>query len=301
MGFLEDLISDVRDAIDDPSVSSKFSDAKIVRHSTMAARKVYKDVMSISANPVVLTHTISIVSGTKSYMLPPHVGEILIIGKYDTDAERWDWRLDQTSRYHPYLPSIRVVGRRIVYDAAPNQGYTLTIVYVPSADFYPHAGSNTFLTANLDQDEFAFAENSASIDYGAPDDREAAYVGALLRVWPTATDAPRIVQERIVTGYELDTSTPKRKATVDHEWSPNLVNSTSYEYEVVPMYMLGIQQVVALGTAMTLCAFSGQDDRRKGLNLEYAAALRTEQLAAAYSTPYGQRMTTDSWNGGSFR
>ena len=303
VSFLEELVSDVRLAIDDAAISAKFSDAEVLRFAGMAFRRAFRDVSAVSSRPVVLTHDISITTSQRSYALPPCIGEILLMGEWDSELGHYKWKLDSPSRWSPDRPGVHIAGRRIVWDVAPTTAFTLRVEYSPGADFRPHEGVVTVTTADLtdatlDLNLVDPATESADLKLGSVDDRQNAYVGGVIRMWQVTDEDPPVVQERLITAHTVDpthaTSAMKRVISVEEAWSPALTNAEDYRYEIWPLGYDGFRQAVMLGAAVTLCAMSGMNERRQALLAEYVLAIRTEKLFEAYFSPTGDVWATDT-------
>lgn len=310
MSFLGDLVNDVRTGIDDAEVGSRFEDNDLIHHAGLASRRVWQDLNAVSSAPVVarLEITVGTYGAYQDYYLPPSVGRVLTIGEWDTDREWWDWRHKSHSRHHPYRPGIHVMGRRLHFDKVPTTEKTLTIEYVPSGDFKPHEAVVTPGSIVLDTNGFCVtwdlisrsSEGPGTLLYGNVDDREGAYVGSLLRIWrttPGGVDEPAEIQERTVTSHIVTEGSTVRRLEVRPAFEP-VTTINEYHYELVPMYWQGVQQLIGLGTSMTLCAMTGLRDRYYLLLKEYQSAIRSEQLAAAKTTPFNKSFRRDNWKGG---
>ncbi len=77
IGFLENLVDDVRLALDDPAISAKWSTQQILRMSGMAFRRAFRDINIISSHRIILTHDVAISGSTRRYDLPPIIGEVV--------------------------------------------------------------------------------------------------------------------------------------------------------------------------------------------------------------------------------
>ena len=314
MGLLDDLVSDVRTMISDENVGAIFTDAQIIHHSHLATKRIFKELTQISSAPVVLRHKVYIPSyahyvGTgfvaapwpTSYRLPPSLGRIIQYGYWDYTEERWDYAIKPTDRRNRHFRSVRIEGNALVFDQVPTTKTLLTIEYEPSGDFRCHRASSEYDSAALDTNEFELIQpndESDDLDYGVVDDRDGAYNGGMLRLWRTSAavaGGPIEVQERLITDHVVSSSgEPYRKITVDADFSPALVNAVEYEYEVVPTYLSTMEQIIALGTSLSLCAYSAMDKRYSMLRKEYQSALRTEQLAIARRNAEGEHINKDT-------
>lgn len=302
--FLESLIDDVRLAIDNPVAGARFDDAAIIRWAGSAMRRVSQDIARVSARPVVLAFDFTIPAGTTVYQLPPSVGTIIEIGGWDDDVGAWSWTLLHTSRRGPFRPNMHLSGRRVVLDKALDEAVEMRIEYKPSGDFLPHEGVRTLDSLTLAGDEIALvepADEATGLLRGLVDDRQNAYVGAMLRVW-SPESVPAVVQERLVLSHVIDsTADATRLLTVDADFDPVLEadDEVTWQYELLPAHFAteGVRACVVLASAMTLCAMSGMDERKTSLVSEYQAAIRTEELAEAYGDLRNQKWRKDTFQG----
>ncbi len=312
--FLSNIIDDVRLVLDDPAVSEKFTDQEIIRLAGPSFRRVLRDVNTVSSRPYVCVFTVPVVVGTQRYELPPAIGEVLIMGEFDSDIDQYSWVNHPSSRYAAYRSGAWLEGRTVVLATKPTATYDLRIEYIPSGDFLPHEGARCFSSGTLDDITKTFAlvepvneSDSTKLLRGLIDARQNAYIGARIRIWNLAPQTasprePEILEERTIISYVIDPtlvsqgSGSSRLVTVDTPWSTSIVeNGTDvYQYEIVPIGAEGVRLVMMLGIAMTLAAAAGLSERRKLITEEYRMAIRNERLFDAFYSPYAQKFITDS-------
>jgi hypothetical protein len=297
IGFLETLIADVRLAMDDSAVSETYSNAEILRRANAACTMVFQDLQAISSTPFTVQHDFTLTAGTTVYQLPPSIGRIYELGSWNNDTKSWNWIIGKGDHVGFFRPGVFLSGNRITLDKGPDSDIDLRIEYVPSGDFKPHAGKVSIPGSydDLTMPLVDPADESTDLNFGEVDDRAGAYVGGILRIWPDASGtAPQTTLDRLVTGHTLHDSTRYRRVTVDVPFTGRTKDGvTEYQYEILPVYMPMISNLVMIHTAMQLCSFSSMSEKRRLLQADYQSAVRTARLAEANRTVHGMEWRRD--------
>lgn len=297
---LELLVEDIRIALGDPAIGAQYTDAQLLRRASAAAQRVVQDVQRVSSRPIVAVADVIIPVGTTVYQLPPSIGTLLEIGEWDSTYGNWKGVYYDVSRSGPFRPGLHLSGRCIVLDKAQEANLELRIEYKPSGEFSAHEGSRNFNAAALGASEFALIEPSVAPVRGIVDDRQNAYVGALLRVWAT-TNTLMEVQERVVTAHTINTALTgkQRLLTVDVPFSPVLVQDAvaTYEYEVVHSSLESVRECVVLLTALQLCTPNALSQKKNALALDYRIAVRGARLSETNADQRRQHWVKDTMRG----
>lgn len=205
---------------------------------------------------------ITLQNGVRRYAVPPHMGNIREFVKLDSEQRvekyirpkgdrhpfGWGWRVE-----HNYL--------NLSFDPKDLDGQVWTLRYVPSADILPHegtAGSATGTTLVL----------AATPTIGVLDTRPNAYLGGLVRI---LGDSNGIMQERVVTAYDVTT----RTATVD-AWSPTPGGTILYDI-LPPLFTRSVMYAVALTAARMMMSPGSTADKFKRMSLEAEEAVNAAQ------------------------
>jgi hypothetical protein len=188
----------------------------------------------------------------------------------------------------------------MTFDHALDREITLRIEYKPNGDFLAHEGQRTFVIGTLGASAFALIDSSTAPIRGSVDDRQNAYVGALLRVWPSST-ALAEVQERRVIAHVLDANSAdkERLLTVDVPFSPALEQDGNviYQYELVHESAEGLRECVVLQTAIAMCSLCGELQRKNALILDYRVSMRNARLSEANADSRRQKWQKDTMYG----
>ncbi len=303
IGFLENLVTDVRLALDDPSVSAKWSSQQILRMAGMAFRRAFRDINIVSSHRIVLAHEVAVLSGTRRYDLPPVVGEVVNWGEWDDTLGSYKSQVSSRSRHSSARRGVFIDRNRLVFDTNPGRAFTLRIEYIPGPHFYPHAGQIDFsdvkyttatsVTFNAVDKTL---QTTTTVPFGDVHYAKDGFVGQILRIWPDDATAAQVVQDRIITAQVLAVGgTDEVRLTVDLPWDTTPGSTETWNYEILPEAVEGFRHVVVLGTAMTLCAMTGLWKKRQQILEEYVPAARTEKLYEAfYSRHQGGTWRTDS-------
>jgi hypothetical protein len=295
--FLTRSIIDVREAVDEPIINAKYTDARIISHLEKAFILVLNEKNRSSKTPATVKQTISIVSGTTEYVLPYVMGSFL--GLYNESDSGFKYFYDGRGFYNPYGRGVWLEDHTLHIQS----GFSLGIGMSPTAEWIPsgvarlHEGT---CTLNADGTVVTFGETPNA---GTLDTHIQAYAGSIFRILLVdgATVTGNCMQERVITSYDNTT----RQATLDVALSP--IPTTDVEtghiyYEIAPFISQGMDSVVALYTAYRISSIEGNLKRAKGILDAYRNELRNVRLTAYYSNmPEAPRIRGDGFDNSRYR
>ena len=260
--FIDRMISAIRRWADEPSENPKYDQDALIEMIEQNFQVALADLNCLADNPIKARMTLSIVSGTQVYLLPPSVEKVVRLAELDNStglpSSQWVQRPESCWRGG----SFRLEGRLLRLDPAwTGDAFDVELEYIPNGDFRLHYGSGTAALAT--PTSFVLAEAPAA---GELDTRENAYVGAVLRTFGT------YIQERTITAYDRTT----RTCTVSPAFDPALDGAVNYE--VVPVYGRLIEAQVALHCAEQIMASAGQTRKHALLERQHAKVKRAVQV-----------------------
>lgn len=264
-GFIKRTGDKVREYVDDPDASAKWSDPQVKDQIRRAFADVYSDINRQSTCKVHSRVTIEILEDVAEYVLPPTIAQFLALEERSDDTDNFEREnlipLDPLS---PWGPGFTIQGNILVFDPRPTVTDTLRLRYVPSGEAPIFegvaAGTSTKTTVATD-----------TVTEGTRDLRDQAYTGYEITEL-NGTGEP--LQHRMITGYDgTELTIAPALATA---WTG------SETFEVVPMHAYRLEDVVALRVARFFANISGDNERAVGLNNEYKDTLRTLRLDKAY-------------------
>jgi len=252
---LDRLISLIRANADEPAIRAKYSDAALIQRIEQSCRQIVTKANSVSDNPILVRHSISVAAGSDIFVLPPNVESVRRIAKINATTGIPEWSIEPRTDLHWCGPGIRVEGRIIRFDPRwSGDSSCLEVLYVPNGDFRLHYGTAATVTANT-------VIFPSSPQTGVLDMRENCYVGAVLRV---VTSDQGLIQERNVVAYDVTA----HQAWVEPDFVPVPAHAT---YEVMPLYLPALEYVIAWHVATEILT----DPKRYQLaKMKYQDALR---------------------------
>lgn len=261
--------------------TTKYDDAYIVQHVIMPEMmNVWSRISLTFSNPILIRHRITLTEGQRYYYLPPNVGEIWQIVRYDDNGRVYE-EFDPLDRRAPIGPGWAIEGNMLVVEPEYNiQTGAWDVLYMPSGDFWPHyakggfIGSHTQTSTASDSSE-SDATSTLSVDSGPTlglvDRRPNAYAGAVLRVLRTADGSNTIIEERIIESYDVEAGEITVRLPFDHYQDQDPV-----WYEITHVGMQCLVQAVAMSAAMNLGVDIDMSQRKaQQIQLEYRKALKT--------------------------
>lgn len=278
--FLGRTIDRIRDATDEPSTNSKWTDTKLLDLIETAYAKVYAEVNRVSKRPIICQADLSIVSDKDRYILPPVIGKIICIqGLNDSGGILWYyWPSDHRN---PGNPGIVLEGNTLYLQETPTSSTTFRILYIPDNCIKLHAdviaGSDiTNNVAAADNDAVIQLPAVADITVGSMDLRPHAYVGSIFRMTRTDNTATDFEQDRIINAYDVTT----RQITVSPAYPTALLPASGDEviYEIVPMVAEQLELAIALYVSRYIIGVEGDTKRYTTINIEYERAIREVRM-----------------------
>lgn len=274
--FLTRSIADVREAIDEPNVSAKYTDARIILHLEKAFILVLNEVNRNSKTPAVVKQEITLAANTTEYVLPYVMGSVL--GIYDADETGGKIFYDGRSIHNPYGRFIWLEDHTLHIQTVDSFGLekTLTVEWIPSGIARLHNGECTISATGLTV-TFGATPNAGTLDTHAH-----AYAGSKFRILDVdgTTITGDYQQERNIKAYNHAT----RVATLDVALSPvPTTNDGKIYYEIAPFINQGMDSVVPLYAAYRIASVEGNDKRAAGILRAYRNEIRNVRLTAFYS------------------
>ena len=258
-GFLSDCVSLIRKAVDEPSVTPKWTDSDLVELLQAGIDQVIADIHVNTDHPIMVRHSITLADGVQDYIMPPQVGELLRVAKMNTSTGLPDYEVWPGSYHDPGGHGWKIEGNilRILRDWDSTD--TLELLYIPNAEPLLHKGT-------------AEAEAATTITLMAiPTDgtlgkRPNEYVGMVLRI---LSSTENVVEERVITAYDVTT----RIATVNKAWDNTPTGTVVYE--IVPTFGRMFKHVVSLRAAVDLLSQEGNSERMSTLERNYFQKMST--------------------------
>lgn len=261
-GFLSDCVTCVRIAIDEPSVTPKYTDTRVVAEIQSAFAEVIQDLNTNTDHPIMVRGSISVVSGTQSYQLPPTVGELLRIAKINSTTGLPEWEIWPGSEHAHTGAGFTIEGNTLRLLADWKRAETLQTLYVPNGEAFIHKATASSATTTT-------VVFPSSVTDGTLDTRANAYAGYMIRI---LSDSNVIVQERIISAYDNIT----RTATVSVPFSPTL--GGTIVYEVLPAYGQLIKDVVCLYAARSILSNEGNVNKINTITTKLSTKMRALRM-----------------------
>ena len=293
--FLTRAIADVRESLDEPNVSAKYTDARIIEHLEKAYILVLNEVNRQSKTPAVVQQTITIAANTTVFRLPYIMGSFY--GLYDQDDSGGKIYYDGRGRFNPFGRRIWLEQNFLHIQSVDSLGIgtTLKAEWIPSGVSRLHNGT---CTISADGKTVTLG---ATPNVGTLDTHEEAYAGSTLRILGATgtTVVGNVLQEIPISSYSNIT----RAAVLPIALDPIPTTSDGYiYYEIAPSIHKGMDMVVALYAAYRIMSTEGNDKRAKGILNAYRNEIRNLRLTTYYSSmPDSSRMSGDSADNSRYR
>lgn len=244
-GFLSDCVSMVRKAIDEPSLSPKYTDTDIVGYIQDAFGVQIADINATTDHPVLVRIDVNIVPGTLTYLLPPSIGEVWSVRKMNTTTGVPEYEVWPGNEFSFTGAGFTLEGNILRLLSDWNQTITLQVLGIPNGDPFIHKATATAATSTT-------ITMPASVTDGTKDTRERAYVGYFVRI---LSDANGYVQERYVSEHINTTGV----LTITPAFSPT--PSGTVVYEIIPQYSRLLKSVVCSRAALEILENEGNQKR----------------------------------------
>ncbi len=270
--FLTRAITEVREALDEPSQIAKYTSARIINFLEKAYIIILNEKNRNSRTPAVAKINKTIVSGTTTYPLPHTVGSIH--GIYTLGDSGGKVFYDSRSKFNSFGRGLWLENQTLHVQTTGMYGVgtEITIEYVPSGIARLHNGTCTV----VEDTDGKVVKFGATPNAGTLDTHHEAYAGSVLRILGSS-ETGDYLQERVITAYDETT----RKATLDAPLDP-IPTGTIY-YEIAPAISKGMDTVVALYAAWRIASAEGNAKRASGILKAYRNELRNVRLTAYYS------------------
>ena len=274
--FLSRSIAKVRQWIDEPAINAKYTDTEIVEQLELSYISVVAEKNRNSQTPAFAKITLTMSSGVTVYILPYTVGSIEAI--YQSAEYGGKLFYSSRSKYNPFGQGLYVESNVIKLQDAALFGPTqeITVEYTPSGTARLHHGT---CTLGADGTTAVFG---ATPNVGVLDTHHNAYTGTMFRLLNVdgTVVTGNYMQERPITEYDNTT----RTATFSPVLSPvATTDDGSIYYEIAPAIHKGLDLVVAIHTAFTICSMEGNRKRAGTILTTYREAIRNVRLQAYYS------------------
>ena len=271
--FLTRSIVDVREAVDEPIINKKYTDARIIRHLEKAFILVLNEKNRNNKTPATVKQTITVVSGTTEYVLPYVMGSLY--GLYDLSETGTKVFYDGRSPYNPFGRRVWLEDHTLHIQTVDSigTGSELTAEWIPNGVARLHNGTCT-IDATGKIITFGATPNAGALDTHAK-----AYAGSKFRILELdgTVVTGNYMQERNITDYDNTT----RQATLDVALSPipTTDNGVIY-YEIAPFVSQAFDSVVPLYAAYRISSIEGNRKRASGILDAYRNELRKVRLTA---------------------
>jgi len=280
-GFLSDCVSLIRKATDEPGTNPKYTDGDIVELLQAAIDAVLTDIDVNTDHPIMIRHTITLVSGEQDYILPPQVGELIRVTKENTSTGLPEYESWPGSYQDPSRKGWKLEGNvlRLLADWISTE--TLTLLYHPNAEPLIHKAT----ASAIDADTVTFP---TSVTDGTLGTRPNEYVGMIIRI---LSSTQGYQEERLITAYDVTT----RIATINKAW--DVTPTGTVVYEVVPVFGRLIKHVVSLRAALDLLSQEGNSQRMSTLERNYMLKLSAMRRAISKKEArFPHHFDGDTWD-----
>lgn len=263
------LTEKVRFYIDDPDLDAKYDDNYMVRFLFPGVmEEILSRVAMMADNPIRLRHTITLVKGQETYILPPTVRMIFRVAEHD-DQGFVISEARPRGEFNPRGPGWQIQGNELIIRPFPQvDNRDIDISYIPTGDVLPvyvNNGGGLDATSKI----FTFSSTAGDIQVGGHDRRPLAYEGALLRMLALAEP----LEERVIQTHDQMAGT----ATVRTAFTAGITTGDSLrQYEIIPFLLETMLEAVAIRCAMK--AGVGRkisQAHRATLIQEYGSAVKT--------------------------
>lgn len=268
-GFLKSVTDKARKYAFDPAASKRFSDTELLDEVRMAWAEVQDEINRFSTQKLKARVDVAITAETADYVLPPTIGQFLMLEKIESSTGRPEWEMTPNDPLAPFGPGYLIEGPVLRIDPLWQAGYTMRMTYVPNAEAELfEATASTWDTTNGDDITIP-----ASVTDGSVDSRAKAYCGYVLRVLSATEAGYDFKQERVITDYDNQ----NLKLTFTPALSP-LPTSGTVTFEVVPAHAHRYQKAIALNVARTMCLAVKDDKHAEDLRKLYQDTMRSLRL-----------------------
>lgn len=293
--FITRSIADVREAVDEPIINAKYTDARVIRHLEKAFILVLNEKNRNSKTPATVKQTITVAANTTEYVLPYVMGTFL--GLYDRSDSGTKIYYDGRGHMNPFGRRVWLEDHTLHIQSTDCLGVGTSLIaeWIPNGVARLHNGVCTLNSGGT------IATLAASPNAGTLDTHAHAYAGSKFRILDVdgTTVTGDYMQERNITAYDNTT----RQATLDVALSPvPTTDDGSIYYEIAPFIAQAMDSVVPLYAAYRISSVEGNHKRAKGILDAYRNELRNVRLTTYYSNmPEAPRLRGDSFDNRRYR
>lgn len=271
--FLTRAIADFRRYADEPTVNAKYTDSVLADMLGQSYAHIIAEINRNKHEPVVARYTVTYVTGTSKYLLPPVISNIFAIYTEDTTTGTRVF-FHSRSRYAMAGRSVWTEGNTLhVQQENIDNGKVITIEYIPAGTPRLHNG-----TCTVDATGLVVTVGGAP-NAGTMDTRLNAYGGMVFRLIASSDTAYNYVQERNILSYNR----VSLALTLDIALNPNPQAVGTTTYEIAPAIHVGLDHIMALYLAKWIAGIEGDLKRFRMVDALYHDVLRNLRLTAYYS------------------
>lgn len=290
--FLTRYLALIRENIDEPTTSVKYSDTSLITRAETAYANVLGEINRISQTQIVAKYSITATPEGGTYILPYTIGNIWAIYSQITTGVPLRVFYHSRSRLNPSGRAVWVEGNELHVDAfSLGSDMDIIVEYTPSG------------TAKLHNGVCEISADGLTVTFGATpykgslDTHPHAYSGATLRILAvTGVGATgNFMQERIIGSYNHET----REATLNVALDPVPVKGTGgyIYYEIAPAIHKGLDGILALYVAYEIASIEGNYKRSSGLMRMFSDQRRHIRLNSFYTlVPEAGKLRTDNYD-----
>ena len=242
------------------SVNKSFADNDFIMRSVVIPKmaEVMTAINNRTDSPIVVRHSLTLVTDQEYYDLPPCVYKALRIAQLTSTADYPKGlvkdEIRQNSENDPNGNGWSIQGNRLSIRPYPTVSTSYSLWYIPSGDFIPHYASD----GSLDVTGKILTLTSGGLFsrmLGYVDKRNNAYAGATLRVF----EKDGSISERTITSHSVSSGGAySNKVTVTEAFTTKEVGGYTVAYEIVAPWMTQIMNAVVAKSVLELVALKGQ-------------------------------------------
>ena len=252
-GFLADTIQRIYDYTNEPDENPKWTTDKLFPLIRGSYGRCMLDVNGVGQNPIVVRFDITTTATQRTYMLPPNVGQVIAIGKVNSQTGEFYERIIPRTRLSPFMAGVTFEGPLVRFEPIWGVAETLRVLYIPNGDCALHLGT----VAEADTTTTSVKINIAPTE-GYFDRRPNAYLGSMLRLLSATVSSAAAypsgytyypIQERPITGMVPTSLVATVDTAFDFDPATAITGSAIHTYEIVPFMGDLFQDAIAWDVA----------------------------------------------------
>lgn len=272
MSVLSRIISNVRLQANESLTDAKYTDTDLVDLIRQCWPQIVEELNRLASNPIIVRHTISIKANQATYIMPPHIGEILWLARIDTTTGLISWEVRPRSLWNPYGPRVTWEGNIMTLQPVFQQAVDLQLWYIPDGDISPVVGTVDTWTASLKQLTLSGAATTGTFDK-----RTNAYAGYLVEV--VDANEGGTTEELIVTSSSVTTA-GKTVLILPLEFA----GFTPFSGDVIELVPFGmtrrLELVISLYCASILLSYESDANAVQLIERQYSRVMRGLRMEA---------------------